>query len=296
MHFADGVVFLKYFDCHCDTLVEMYRSNNGFYGNGCDCDRSLIADGDEAHVVYAVFNDGSFRREDMLKIMKYFNSRLSEIKNGRAYLSIEGLGNQPDFDISDIAVYKKLGVRMMSLTWNNDNPLCGGIENNSYGLTPLGRAVINEMKQSGIVADVSHSSDKGCYDIIETFGGGVCASHSNSRTVCKNTRNLTDEQFKMIAQSGGVAGINFYNPFLSEKPADTDDIVRHIEYFLNIGGEYSIGFGSDFDGMDLKPRGIENCGSFSLIYDILLAKKYSKSFINSLFFDNFSEIFKKYEF
>lgn len=286
---------LKYFDCHCDTLLKMYAAKKGFYNNGFDCDRSLLKDGDEAHIVYAVFNDGSLKRKDMLNIMEYYNSRLDEIKNGRAYLSVEGLGNQPDFELSDISLYGSRGVRMMSLTWNNDNPLCGGTANNSCGLTALGKAAVREMKNHGIIADVSHSSDKGCFDIISLFGSGACASHSNARALCGNSRNLTDEQIKMLSESGGVAGINLYAPFLSEKSASIDDAVRHIEHCLNIGGEHSVGIGSDFDGMNFKPLGIANCGDMHKIYDILLAKKYSKSFINSIFFDNFSEIFKKYE-
>lgn len=286
---------MKYFDCHCDTLLKMFAAKKSFYNNGFDCDRELIRDGDEAHIVYAVFNDGSFKRDDMLKITEYYNSRLGEIKNGKAYLSIEGLGNQPDFELSDISLYKSRGVRMMSLTWNNDNPLCGGIENNSYGLTSLGKSAISEMKRHGIIADVSHSSDRGCFDIISLFGCGVCASHSNARVICANPRNLTDEQIKMISEGGGVVGINLYSPFLSDKDASIDDVLRHMEHCLSIGGEHSVGIGSDFDGMNLKPTGIANCGDIHKIYDILLAKKYSKSFINSVFFDNFSEIFKKYE-
>lgn len=286
---------MKYFDCHCDTLLKMYTAKKGFYHNGFDCDRGLLKDGDEAHIVYAVFNDGSFKREDMLKITEYYNSCLCEIKNGRAYLSIEGLGNQPDFELSDISLYKSCGVRMMSLTWNNDNPLCGGIENNSYGLTSLGKSAVSEMKRFGILADVSHSSDKGCFDIISLFGSGVCASHSNARAICANPRNLTDERIKMISQGGGVVGINLYSPFLSDKAASIDDVLRHMEHCLSIGGEHSVGIGSDFDGMNLKPTGIVNCSDIHKIHDILLAKKYSKSFINSVFFDNFSEIFKKYE-
>lgn len=287
---------MEYFDCHCDTLVKMYQQKKGFYNSGFDCDRALLGKNDKAFVVYAIFNNGGFKRADMLNIMRYYKSKVNEIKNGKAYLSIEGLGNQPDFELSDVELYKKNGVCMMSLSWNNDNLLCGGIAENSHGLTPLGKNVICEMKKCGVIADVSHSSDRACYEIIADYGKSVCASHSNARAICDDKRNLTDAQIRMIAEVGGVAGINFHSPFLSKKIASFDDVLKHIEHYLKIGGENSVGIGSDFDGTELKPHGIQNCGGFTRLKKYLLTKGYSKSFIKMLFFGNFGKIFEKYEF
>ena len=123
----------------------------------------------------------------------------------------------------------------------------------------------------------------------------VCASHSNSRSICKNPRNLTDSDFKLIASTGGVVGINLYADFVSDANAGVEDVVLHIEHFLDLGGEDNIGLGTDFDGIDKKTSGLENCGCIYQLYDRLLAKGYNESFINKLFFENFGKLFKKYE-
>lgn len=285
---------MKYFDCHCDTLVKMYPSGKDFYKNGFDCDLSLLNSEDEAHVVYAVFNDGSYSRRDMLAIFEYFKEKSMSIKNAKAYLSVEGLGNQPDFCIDDIKLYSSYGIRMASLCWNDDNALCGGIGNNSSGLTALGKRVVKELEKYSVIPDVSHASDRTCREIVELSGISVCASHSNSRSICNHPRNLSDSEFKLIAESGGVVGINLYPDFVG-KSADIESVILHIEHFLSLNGENNIGLGTDFDGIDKKTAELENCGMIYKLKDKLLAKGYNESFINKIFFENFIELFKKYE-
>ena len=286
---------MQYFDCHCDTLLEMYRKNKGFIGNGMDCDAALIAENDSADIVYAVFNDGSMLRSDILSVMDLYDSKRGELTNVTPHLAIEGLGNQADFCIDDIALYRSRGVEMISLTWNGDNILAGGIAGNKNGLTPLGRFAVSEMNRLGIIPDISHASDRTSIEVLEQSSAPVCAGHSNSRAVCPNMRNVSDEIFKLICKSGGVVGINFYAPFVSETNANIEAVIRHIEHFCALGGERNIGIGSDFDGIDKKTAGLENCGKLHNFCDALLAKGYNETFINRLLFENFREIFNKYE-
>lgn len=271
----------------------MYREGKDFGENGFDWDEALIPDGDEAHVVFAVFNDGKFARSDMLDIFNFFASK--SFKKGKAYLSVEGLGNQPDFCAGDIGLYAGMGVRMMSLTWNGDNPLAGGIGKNSSALSPLGREVVELMNKHPVLADISHASDYASREIIELSALPVCASHSNSRTVYGAARNISDDLIRLVAKSGGVVGVNLYPDFVSSGACSVDDIVRHIDHIACVGGEKSVGIGSDFDGIDKKIKGLEDCGCFHRLYDALLTKRYSETFINGLFFNNFGELFKKYE-
>jgi len=289
------VNFLKIFDCHCDTLLKMYRQNTGFYKNSFDWDLSLLNSGDKAHIVFAVFNDGSLKRSDMLAIFEYFNFHCATLYNAKAYLAVEGLGNQPDFSLEDVALYKSKGMRMASLCWNDDNALCGGIRNNSSGLSEFGKRTLNELVKCSVIPDVSHASDRTCREIIEFSGVSVCASHSNSRKICPHKRNLSDDEFKLIASTGGVVGINFYPDFVASGRVDKEAVISHIEHFTSLAGEKHVGIGTDFDGIDKKIRGLENCSGLYALLDKLLAKGYNETFINKIFFENFSEIFKKYE-
>lgn len=273
----------------------MYRENKGFYKNNFDYDLSNLKNGDEAHIVFAVFNDGSLYRKDMLSIFEYFNRCCATLYNAKAYLSVEGLGNQPDFSCDDVELYRKHGVRMASLCWNDDNILCGGIKSNSVGLNKKGRETLKNMIECSVIPDVSHASDRACREIIEYSNISVCASHSNSRKICPHKRNLTDDEIKLVASSGGVVGINFCPGFVSFEKPDTDAVVSHVEHLSEIAGEDHIGIGTDFDGIDKKIENLENCSSIYNLKDRFLAKGYNETFINKLFFENFSEIFKKYE-
>lgn len=298
----------KYFDAHCDTMSKMYKQ-----GIGLEAPELMVnaqnLDGYESCVqVFALFNNGEMNEEKMMDCFGYFQNeckKLSSIvsvcsnaeeidKNKRplsAVLAIEGLGNQPDFTLESVGRFYDAGVRIMSLGWNNDNLLCGGCEGEGTGLTDLGRQTLAEMDARKIILDVSHMSDASFWESIENYSLPICATHSNSRAVHNHRRNLTDEQFLAIKERNGVCGINFYPPFLCEGEADIKDIIRHIEHFLSLGGEDSIGLGSDFDGIDSTPRKIENSAHFARLFDALLSLNYSEELVEKIAYKNFKNLF-----
>lgn len=141
--------------------------------------------------------------------------------------------------------------------------------------------------------DVSHLNDRSFYDIAEISSLPIIASHSNSRSVCKHRRNLTNDMFSIIKNSGGCVGVNFYPPFLNDSgSANIDDIVRHIEHFLDLGGENHIGLGTDFDGTDgLMPTGICGCEDVYKLFDRLLQLNYSEALIEKISHKNFKRLF-----
>ncbi len=271
----------------------MYKTKKSFAKNGFDADMSFILPSDEAHVVCAVFNDGSLKRRDMIEIFKFFRSQ--SFSQGKAYLSVEGLGNQPDFKLCDVVLYASYGVRMMSLSWNYDNILSGGALGSGRGLTLHGKNVLCEMAKCNVIADISHASERAAEEIAYVFPKPICASHSNSATVFEHKRNLSDNIIRKISKSGGVAGVTFCREFVNGKNSSIDDLFRHIEHIVKIGGAGCVGIGSDFDGCENKVDGLEYCGGIYTLIDKMLTKNYSETFINRLLFGNFSELFKKYE-
>lgn len=300
----------KYFDAHCDTMSKMYKQGIGLEAPELMVNANNL-DGYESCVqVFALFNNGEMNEEKMMDCFGYFKneckklssivsvcSNAEEIDKNKsplsAVLAIEGLGNQPDFTLESVGRFYDVGVRFMSLCWNSDNMLCGGCEGESVGITDLGKKTLAEMKKYKIILDVSHMSDESFWDSIENYSLPICATHSVSRTVHNHQRNLTDEQFKAIVESNGVCGINFYPPFLCEGEADINDIIRHIEHFLSLGGENNLGLGSDFDGIGSTPREIENSSHFARLFDALLSLNYSEELVEKIAYKNFKNLFAK---
>lgn len=302
---------MRYFDTHCDTILKA-GANSSLAENTFDVDLRRLAQYGTAAQVFAVFNEGNLRREDILRYVHSIRVQAEEcpfagfacgytdLKQREGTVScmasIEGLGNTPDFKLEDIAVFYDSGVRMMSLTWNQDNPLCGGIENNQMGLTVLGREVVYRMNEKKMVIDVSHASDKGFWDILNCSAYPVVATHSNARSVCAHSRNLTDEQLAAIARSGGVVGLNLYPLFLNGTgDAGVEDMLRHLEHMVSVAGIDAVGIGADFDGIDSLPRDVSDCGKLGLLFDAMQDNGYTKEEADKIAYGNWLALFHKYE-
>ena len=146
------------------------------------------------------------------------------------------------------------GVRMMNLTWNGINEIGSG-KVSQRGLTDFGKALIPEMERLGVLCDVSHLNDPGFRDFISLAKKPFAASHSNARALCSHPRDLTDGQLREMIDRECLVGLNFFSPFLREDGAfaTPDDLLRHADHILNLGGEHLLALGSDFDGAALPP-------------------------------------------
>lgn len=133
---------------------------------------------------------------------------------------------------------------------------CFHTPNLSGGLTERGREFVAEMENLGMIPDVSHLSDRGFYDVLETATKPFVASHSNARAVCPHVRNMTDDMIRRLARKGGVMGLNFCADFLEEAPlgrknsVTLEAVVRHARHIVSVGGMEVLGLGSDFDGIE----------------------------------------------
>lgn len=208
------------------------------------------------------------------------------IKNNKnsAILSIEG-GEALGGNIKNIEYFYNLGIRFLTLTWNYKNSLGEGAVSGNSGLTDFGREALKEMTRVKMVADVSHLCEKGFWDAAEITGSfPFVATHSNSQKLCGHKRNLTDEQFLQIVKKGGLVGINYYPLFLENNPdnANVTSIIRHIEHFLSLGGEDVISLGSDFDGIDYLPEGINSISDVDVIAQELRKLNYKDKLIEKI--------------
>ena len=178
-----------------------------------------------------------------------------------------------------------IGFRVCSLGWNEKNPLTGSHETGG-GLTDQGREVVKEAQRLGILIDVSHISDEGFWDIIKITEAPIIATHSNSRAIFDNSRNLTDDMFRAIAETGGVAGYNACDEFTGEKPT-IDTICDHIFHFMELApsGKH-ICLGGDLDGITYMPEGFEGVQSWPVLANRLLARGLDEKTVMDIFWDN----------
>jgi membrane dipeptidase len=215
-----------------------------------------------------------------------YQQAIETINKGKiaAFLSIEG-GEALQGDLSVLRMFYRLGVRSICLTWNGRNEIADGVEEECTqgGLTKFGIEVVKEMNRLGMLIDVSHLAPRGFWDVIATSEKPIIASHSNSRVLCNNRRNLTDEQFEAIVRGRGLVGINLYTNFLNNNAdANINDIVKHIEHFMALGGENSIGLGTDFDGIDKTPVGINGVEDLEKVFNLLLRLNYSQEQVEKI--------------
>lgn len=183
-----------------------------------------------------------------------------------AFLAVEGM--EPVGDrLERLEQYARWGARIGMLTWNEENLLASGAGGDpEKGLTPLGREAVRKMQALNIMPDVSHTSDRTFWDILDLAEGAVIASHSNCRALCNVRRNLTDDQLRAIRDTSGVVGVNVYHGFVHAEPQEQTAamLARHAAHMAEVMGPEHVACGFDFceyfgpgnEGCE----GMENCG------------------------------------
>jgi membrane dipeptidase len=143
-----------------------------------------------------------------------------------------------------------------------------------------------------MVVDISHVSDKTFWDVIETSQAPPFASHSSCRALADVPRNMTDEMIRALAKKGGVIQINFSCGFLKKGSTGTndratlDDVVKHINHAVEIGGVDAVGLGSDFDGIDCAPEHLAGVQDWPNLTRALLEEGYTASEIRKIYGGN----------
>lgn len=304
-------------DTHCDTALSVYEKEAELFSNCLHLDiERLLQSGERVQFFAAFSNPVKFMNNALTRVLAIIDEvyRAQEqhgdkfavclntqdigrsLKNGKvaALLSVEG-GECLNGELSILRQLYRLGVRSMLLTWNHRNLLADGAqEEYGAGLTSFGRQVVKEMNRLGMIVDVSHLCESSFNDVMAITSKPVIASHSNARAICDNVRNLNDSQLNSIQTNGGVIGINFYPWFLNNTDkASIDDVVRHIEYICSVTGENHIGIGTDFDGIDCTPDGLEGAQCLPSLFERLSQLNYSTALIEKIAGLNFMRVIRQ---
>ena len=265
-----------------------------------------------------------------------------------ALLGVEG-GHAIQGDIRVLRDYYRLGVRYMTLTWSNTNELgdsSGDMQDKAMqhhdGLTDFGRQVVREMNRLGMMVDISHVADRTFYQALAASRAPVIASHSSSRALTSVPRNMTDDMLIALARNGGVAQVNFYCGFISQKYVDRakelkeqhdpdyervqslflqaqtpevkkqldtakaalalklprpplSDLIDHIDHMVKVAGADHVGLGSDFDGIDCSPQGLDSAADLPKITQALYERGYTPADLNKILGGNLMRVFVEVE-
>jgi len=316
---------MKYIDMHCDTLMRSFMNPGMDMLNieGSMVDLNRLKQGGAMAQFFAMFllppgaekmmkldkpvDDDEYiqilhdtlmknieAHSDIIGFATNAETMLANDKAGKmsAFLTIED-GRSVNGSMEKLEKYYDMGVRLISLTWNFVN--CFGSPNSkdpavmNAGLTDFGKDAVVRMQELGMLVDVSHLSDGGFYDVAKLAKKPFVASHSNCRALCPHTRCMTDDMIRLLADKGGVSGINFGPEFLNADVTCKDSTIKlmvdHIKHFIKIGGEDVVGIGSDFDGIG----GNLEIGSAHLmpnLFDALHKEGFSDDLIEKIAYKN----------
>jgi len=149
-------------------------------------------------------------------------------------------------DARRAALFANLGIKVIQLTYNGRNQLAdGSMVADNRGLTEFGREVVHELNRSRVMVDLSHSGEKTCIDAVAASEQPIIISHTGCRAVADLPRNKSDNELRLVAETGGVVGI-YSMPFLAiDRQPRADDLVAHIEHALSVCGEDHVSIGTD---------------------------------------------------
>jgi len=266
---------MKLFDLHCDTAMALYSRMVPLKSNGCHISLDKAACFDKYVQLTAFFTSPRTNDEDGWNQFWRARRRLLDECDRNGVTLVSSAAELDAFDksgaktafiltIEDVRMLAghlerveqlyEGGVRVITPLWGGET-IIGGSHNTDMGLTPFGRAAVEEMLNVGITPDISHASFRSTdeiLDLCEKHGKSPIATHMNSYTECAHTRNLTDERFERLVKMDGIAGVSLCPPHLlvGEKGCTSDDAVRHFVHYYSLHAD-AVAFGCDLDGTDL---------------------------------------------
>lgn len=305
---------MKYIDLHCDTPSRLLYEGGNLKKNNFKVDINKLGKGNSLAQVFAFFIDAGEcsnvkiefeimyknfmeelqRNNDTIEIVRSLQE-LSIVEKKRklgAFLAIEE-GDVLEGKVENVQWVYDLGIRFITLTWNYKNKLGYPNYQKTYidrGLKEKGIEIVKEMERVGIIVDASHLSDGGFYDLIRICEKPFVATHSNSRAIKDHPRNLTDDMIRLLADKGGVMGLNFCADFVGKNNITSiDDLIVHLKHIRRVGGIDVIALGSDFDGIKNEVE-IRDCTEMYKLYDALKIGGFSEDEIEKIFYKNISRV------
>ena len=220
----------------------------------------------------------------------------------KALMSLEGMCGISEDVEEKIQVMHDLGIRMGSLTWNDENALATGAKGNpEHGLSELGERLIGKMNELKMIVDVSHANEKTFWDIMKMNPRAVVATHSNAYALCDHYRNLKDEQLMEIKKRDGLVGMNAARYFVSRNSEEQTVLMlaKHARYIADLIGVEHVACGFDFmdfceGGEDAVIEGLGNASQGNQYIAALHEVGFNDEEVKLICGGNFERFLKKY--
>lgn len=281
---------MEIIDLHCDALLKLTTLETAKFADDLrlHANRGRLHLGQVKAQVFAIFIDPNIPQSmqflEAMRQIEAFHTHVLQtegmvhITNWSqldtlapheigAILSLEGCVPIAD-DLAKLSVILDAGVKLVGLTWNEENAVAHGAEQDaSLGLKPFGKEVVNLLNERDIIIDVAHLNEQSFWDVLP-LAKHIIASHSNARAICDHPRNLTDAQAKALVEHGGHIHIVYYPTFISDD-ATLDDLVAHVKHLAKLVGVEHLGLGSDFDGIDATVNGLAHAGEAQNLLEAL---------------------------
>lgn len=284
-------------DCHVDTLLRVLDDgadlDEGIPQGHVDLDRleaggvrilffslwpslDYVPDGsfERARSMAVALHDQVARHPERMGLARTMQEARGLVSQGKlaAMMGVEG-GHAIEEDLGKLRALADLGIRYMTLTWNNHLSWAESCQkataDSPKGLTGFGRRVLEEMLELGVTADCSHVSPRTLHDVLEMDLPAPICSHSAARSIHDHCRNLADTEIEALAAKGGAVGLVLYPGFLAPESAGISEALAHAEHLIRVGGAGILGLGSDFDGIEHAPEGIEDCSKLRSLVDAI---------------------------
>jgi membrane dipeptidase len=242
------------------------------------------------------------KESDKIMHVKSYEDIEYAFKSGKhaALLAIEG-GSGIKASPSVLEDFYTYGVRVIGLAWlSNELAKSNRVESveEDTGLADDGRMIVHKGNELGMIFDVSHLSDKSFWDLAGIAKKPIIASHSNFRSLCPHSRNLTDDMARFIVEHDGMIGLNMYPAFIdaSVNYQTADRYFDHLDYCIDKFGSDNIGFGGDIDGTDGEyPAPItENSSIHDQFIEVMMKRGYSSNLIEKFVGGNYLNFLRKY--
>jgi membrane dipeptidase len=241
------------------------------------------------------------------------------VKSGRiaALMGLEG-GHMIEDDLRALRVFSDLGVRYMSIThafntdWADSSGVGPPLAPTHDGLSPFGRAVVEEMNRLGMLVDVSHGGDKTFWDVLAVTKAPIIASHSGCRAVKNHPRNMSDDMLSALAKNGGVIQIDavtkYINPAIPvdlaprsytdpvrEPPTPLSVFIDHIAHAIQVAGPDHVGIGLDYGYGVPAPVGLEDVSKLESVTYELLARGFDETAVRKVLGENTLRVMREAE-
>ncbi len=295
-------------ECHTDVPVDVYRRRrageqapyrgdylNRFTAGGVRV--QVLAVGGDVRGVHDVGGGPEAAARAMIADVRAEGLRVIEtpadldavVAGGEPGVVLHLEGCRP-LETAGVETFRALGVRSVQLTWNGGNAYADGVGvEPAGGLTRAGRELVGELDRQGILIDVAHLAEPGFWELVGLARKPVIASHANAKAVCPHRRNLTDDQLRAIAGSGGFVGVCFIADFIGPD-ATVERLVDHVDHIAGLVGIDAVAVGPDYlefaldlmvepgeEAGYLGPEGLRRVETLPVFTAALLERGYSET-------------------